>query len=216
VAVPTGRRFAIFNLGILYHSCFNELGIQLCMAADTIFHYCGITCCSWPYGLRFYPDGKNSSVIQTILSLKGVTSDNVVLRHVAVIAGCPGLVGALLPGLIIGSHNVTIDTGRRIIEKIGGHPRDIKQIDREPCNGPKKNYKRKNQPAGESLLHSLSFAVITNIPKKIDLATILYKHQNAESIVNRYPIVLVMNWDTYVKTALPLFTEKITKYLANK
>ena len=80
--------------------------------------------------------------------------------------------GALLPGLIIRGHNVTINTGRGIIGEIGGHPGHIQQINYEPCNGPKKYYKRKNQPAGESLLHSLSFAVYTNITKKVDLATV--------------------------------------------
>lgn len=69
---------------------------------------------------RFRPRGENGRMVQPILGFEEVFVKYIVMRHMAVVAMGHFPVGAMIPGNVLGSHDVAIDTSLRVIGKIGG------------------------------------------------------------------------------------------------
>ena len=81
--------------------------------------------------LGFLSQGKHGGMPETVLGLKIVLVKYVVVRDMAVVAGGSLPVGAVAPGGILRSHNVTVYTGGRVDGQVGIGPGDIKNIDEQ-------------------------------------------------------------------------------------
>ncbi|MPM42842.1 hypothetical protein SDC9_89514 [bioreactor metagenome] len=125
------------------------------MAPDTVFHYGSVTLCPWPYYLGLCPKGKDCGMVKSILSLECVTPDDIVLRDMAIVAGGPWLVGTLLPGLVIGGHDVAVNACRGVVGEVGGHTRHIEQVKEEPAQDTQQYYGGYYELTGKDFLHRL-------------------------------------------------------------
>jgi len=68
--------------------------------------------------LRFFSKCENSGMPEAILGLEIVFIDCIVMGDMAIITIGPLPVRAMIPGGILGRHNVTIHTGGRIIRQV--------------------------------------------------------------------------------------------------
>ena len=78
-------------------------------------------------GLSLLASHKFVNVIHTILPFEEILSEHVVVRHVAIIARSVSGVCPVHPRSVVGSHNVTVHTSRRIIPQIGVKSEQIQE-----------------------------------------------------------------------------------------
>jgi hypothetical protein len=78
--------------------------------------------------LRFCPHGKNGGMPQPIFCFKKIGSKNVVLGHMAIITGRNLSMRTMLPGSILRSHYMAIDTGFWVVGQVRMGIRHIKQV----------------------------------------------------------------------------------------
>jgi hypothetical protein len=69
--------------------------------------------------LGFSPERENCCMSKTVLCLEKVFVENIIMGYMAFIAVCFFTVGAVIPGSILGSHDMTVYTGLRLVAKIG-------------------------------------------------------------------------------------------------
>jgi hypothetical protein len=94
-------------------------------------------------------------MVQTILCFKSISPYKIILWNMTIIAGGPWLVGAFLPGLVIGSHYVTVNASRRVIGKVRSHPGHVKQVEYQTHNDTHQYYGGHDKLPGEDFLHRL-------------------------------------------------------------
>ncbi len=71
--------------------------------------------------LRLELEGEHECMTRPVIGLEGILAHQI-LRYMAVIAGGKAPMAAALPRRILRGHDVTIDTGRRIIRQITCRP----------------------------------------------------------------------------------------------
>ena len=76
--------------------------------------------------LGFFSKGKNGGMPETILGLKIIFIDRIVMWNMAIVAVGPLPVRTVIPGGILWRHDVAIHTGGRIIRQIGIGPGNVK------------------------------------------------------------------------------------------
>jgi hypothetical protein len=98
------------------------------VAALAVFLYHSDTSLFDLYYLRLGPHGENGGMPESVLSLKQIVVKKIIMWHMAVVAGSYLPVGTVLPGGILWSHYMTVNTGFRIIRQVRMCPGDIKQV----------------------------------------------------------------------------------------
>jgi hypothetical protein len=68
--------------------------------------------------LRFHPQCKHGGMSQTIFCLEKVFIKYIVMRNMAVVTVCFFPMGAVVPCSILGSHEMAINAGFRIVTQI--------------------------------------------------------------------------------------------------
>ncbi len=97
-----------------------DIGHQVDVAPDAILlnnFFAGIF---YLNDLRFGAEGEYGGVPQAILPFEIIRIEQIVLRDVAIVAGCPFPMGAVHPSGILGSHDVTVDTCFGLVGKVRG------------------------------------------------------------------------------------------------
>ena len=85
-----------------------------------------------PDDLRFEPQGENRGVIEPVRRLEKVMAEDIVLRHVAVVAGSHLAMGTLGPGGILRPHHMAVDARLRRIRQVRRCTRDVKKNADQP------------------------------------------------------------------------------------
>jgi hypothetical protein len=98
------------------------------MTAETVLYDNLVRAPSRPNNLGLHVQGKDSSMIEAIGCFEIVFVYEAVLGQMAIIASCPDEMGAILPGLVIGTHDMAIDAGGRFVGHIGKDTRNVKNV----------------------------------------------------------------------------------------
>jgi hypothetical protein len=115
------------------------------MAPDAILLHYIYTCLVDKDILWLKPKRKHGCVACPIHSLKIIGAKNIVLWHMAIVATGYLTVRAVLPGGILGSHDMAIDTGFWRIGQIGKCTARIGRINDQAGNCPEQ-YHHRNAP----------------------------------------------------------------------
>ena len=103
VAIPANLAFASFGHLVGYGRKAYVL-VKHRMASDAVFLHHGSARVGNDDGLRFHPHREDGGVAHPIFSLEKVLACNVVVRYMAVVAGCPLAVRAVEPGGVLRTH----------------------------------------------------------------------------------------------------------------
>jgi hypothetical protein len=95
------------------------------MATDAIIHNDLRTCCLGLDSLRFAFSEKGTHVLHAVHAFESPFLYYILMRDMAIVASGIPAVGAVHPGCIIGSHDVAVDTCRRVISQISVRPEKI-------------------------------------------------------------------------------------------
>jgi len=68
--------------------------------------------------LWFQPEGEHGGMPQPVFCLEIILVENIVVRDMAIVAVCSLTMGTVIPGCVLGSHDVTVDAGAGIIPEI--------------------------------------------------------------------------------------------------
>lgn len=125
MAVPACLSVADEGHHVVYPADIHKLVGQLRMATDAIIHNDLRTGFLGLDGLRFAFSEKGTYVLHAVHSLKHPFLYHILMRDMAIVASGIPAVGAVHPGCIIGSHDVAVDTCRRVISQISVRPEKI-------------------------------------------------------------------------------------------
>jgi hypothetical protein len=142
VALPAG---AIGSGGVMVIYKAHHPGIRylILMAADAVALDHGYGRAQGFDHLRLGPKGEDGGMIQAILGFKKVFIEHIVLRYVAVVAMGYLAVGAVVPGNVLGGHQVAVHTGLGVVGKIGNGIAHLKHIGAQAGhNGHQKSCRR--------------------------------------------------------------------------
>jgi len=68
--------------------------------------------------LRFFPQRENRGMAQSVLGLETIRVEKMIVRYMTVVAVRPLPVGTVTPRRVLRSHNVAVDTRRRIVAEV--------------------------------------------------------------------------------------------------
>jgi hypothetical protein len=136
------------HLPVHDYRCFQP-GIyqKLFMTPDTIVlnHFC--TRLQNPDHLSLLPKGEQGGVSQPVVGLEVVFIENIVVGYVAIVAMRFFAVRTVVPGRILGSHNMAVNTRFRPVRKIGMSLAEVKRKQPQSCKYPR-CYDDGNPPPG--------------------------------------------------------------------
>jgi hypothetical protein len=127
VAIPTLAIRYFMNVFSVYPG-HNRIGNNLCMTPDTVGLYYFFSFVLYKNYLGFPAEGENCGMPQAVLCFEIVFVQKVVVGHMAIVAICNLAMGTMRPCGILGSHDMAVNTGGRLIGQIRCGPRDMQNI----------------------------------------------------------------------------------------
>lgn len=127
VAVPAGLTLAGLSLHISHPAILDELGGELGVTADAIFHNNLAAHVLREDGIVLGICHEKSHVLHAVHPLEEILAHNIVVRDMAVIAGGIAAVGAMEPSGVVRSHNVAVDTCGGIVSQISVRPHYVQK-----------------------------------------------------------------------------------------
>ena len=145
VTIPAGFAFAIHSIHVGDHTGVDELLIQLRVTADAVVHDHLIALLARTQRHRFTSQREDGGVEQSIFGLEGILEEYVVMRHMAVVTRCPSPVRTMIPRVVVGRHDVTVDAHRRVVAEIRVYPRHVSRISAKPGQDSPENEEGKDK-----------------------------------------------------------------------
>ncbi len=118
MAIPADLAFSDSSHHVVHLARVDECGIKVSVATDAVVHDDLVGSFAWTWCLTFAVSDKLGYVVQTVSSLEEVLASDVLVRYMAVVAGSIASMARMVPGSIVGRHDVAVDTCRRIIAQI--------------------------------------------------------------------------------------------------
>jgi len=120
------------------------VGQKLTMAPDAVLMNNLLTRFLDKDHLRFKPQSEHGSVPQPVLCLEVILVEYIVVGDMTVVAVGPFTMGTVVPGCILGSHNVAVDTCFRLVAQVRGCVGYVKRKYPQPGKNTKRQDNRKS------------------------------------------------------------------------
>lgn len=126
VTVPAGLPFATLSQHVVDSPSLNKLLVELAMTTYTVVHDDGGRGSFGFDGLALAMRHEVGHVLHAVYAFEHIVRQDVVVRHVAVVARGVTPMRRMAPCGVIGRHDVTVDTCRRVVSSyIGMHSEQI-------------------------------------------------------------------------------------------
>ncbi len=118
MTVPTGfalsgeRHFVVDTAGA------DKFGVQLCMATDAVVHDDSRAAVECLDGLWLAAHSEDRRVAQAVHAFEKPFPGKTLVGYVAIVTGSVAAMRTVVPGGIVGSHDMAIHTARRIIRQV--------------------------------------------------------------------------------------------------
>ncbi len=140
MAIPASLPLARFYRPGAHASGLHKLRIQLSVAPNAVLLNHNLAFRNCRNHLMLSTQSKNLSMAGAIFGFEIPFSENIILRHVTIIANRIAPVRAVLPGRIKRPHDVAVYANVRVIQKIRVSSRSITHIGYQPNEYPAEQY----------------------------------------------------------------------------
>ena len=135
MAGPAGLALALLRFRIADHAGLDEFRVQLRVAADAVVHDDRGAGRSGAHGLGLGVRREDRGVVQAVHGLEEVLGGHAGVGDMAVVAGCPHMVGTAAPRGVVRRHDVAVRAGRWVVREIRDDVRCICNVPAESSNG---------------------------------------------------------------------------------
>ena len=127
VAVPTDFSFTDGRHHVIDLAGVDKCRVEVGVAADTVVHDHLIGCLAGPWCLTFAVGDELGHMVEAVGRLEEILSSHVFVWHMAIVTGGVARMAGMVPGGVIGCHDVAVDASRRVIAQITVCPQQVEE-----------------------------------------------------------------------------------------
>ena len=125
VTVPTSHAFSALSHHVIDTARAYELLVELGVATYAVVHYHPCAGIFGGYCLPLLKGYELANMVHAVFRLEVILGEDVVVRHVAVVACGIAAMRGVHPRGVIGCHDVTVYACRGVVSEVGVHSQEV-------------------------------------------------------------------------------------------